>query len=285
MCNGIFETTGVASALTGVHPYVGYALSERVKLWGVLGYGSGSLELVLPGEEAIRTDMDMTMSALGVRGAVWSTPSGLELALRSDVLWVTTGSSSASGLVATEGDASRVRLVVEGSRPFVVGGGGLLTPTLELGVRRDGGDAEAGSGVEVGGRLLYASPSGLSLEASLRGLVAHESSSYEEWGASGALRYAPGEAGLGLSASVVPTWGLASSGVSRMWNQPSARGLAAAPELSQAPAARVDAELGYGLRTLNGRGVLTPYASGSLVEGSERAWRRGRASPWRRRST
>ena len=81
-----------------------------------------------------------------------------------------------------------MRLAVEGWRPFVVGADRLLTSTLESGVRRDGGDAEEG------GRLLYAAPSGLSLEAVLRGLVAHESSSYEEWGASGALPYAPGEA-------------------------------------------------------------------------------------------
>ena len=56
-----------------------------------------------------------------------------------------------------------MRLAVEGWLPFVVGGEGLLTSTLELGVRRDGGDAEEG------GRLLHAAPSGLSLEAVLRG--------------------------------------------------------------------------------------------------------------------
>ena len=33
----------VDSSLTSVHPYVAYALSDRVKLWGMVGYGSGSL--------------------------------------------------------------------------------------------------------------------------------------------------------------------------------------------------------------------------------------------------
>ena len=265
----------LTSTLTSVHPYVGYALGERVKLWGMLGYGSGSLELVLAGQDPLRTDIDMTMGALGVRGTVLSTAAGFELALRSDVLWVTTGSAAAPGMVQTEADTNRLRLVLEGSRPFSVGGGGLFTPTLELGLRRDGGDAEKGSGVEVGGRLVYASASGLSIEATLRALVAHEASAYREWGASGALRYDPGQAGVGLTAQVTPTWGMAASGVGRLWSQPDARGLAGGPGLSPSPAARVDAELGYGLRTLNGQGVLTPYARGSLVEGSEHAWRVG----------
>ena len=266
----------LSSTLTSVHPYVGYALSDRVKLWGMVGYGSGSLELSLVDRDPLRTDIDMTMGALGVRGVVMSTAAGFELALRSDVLWVSTGSAAVPGMVETEADTSRVRLVLEGSRSFRVGEGGLLTPTLELGLRRDGGDAEEGSGVEVGGRLRYASSWGLSLEASLRALLAHEASVYEEWGASGALRYDPGRAGIGLTASVTPTWGTATSGIGRLWSQPDARGLAGGGAgLSASPAARVDAELGWGLRTLNGQGLLTPYARASLVEGSEQAWHLG----------
>ena len=264
---------GVTSTLTSVHPYVGYALSDRVRFWGMVGYGSGSLELVGTGREPLRTDLDMTMGALGVRGTVLSIDSGLELAIRSDVLWVSTGSASVPGMVQTEADTNRLRLVLEGSRPFRVGAGGTLTPTFELGLRRDGGDAEEGSGVEVGGRLHYASPSGLSIEAALRALVAHEASTYQEWGASGALRYDPGQAGIGLTASVSPTWGMASSGVGRLWSQADAGGLAGRPGLS--PSARVETELGYGLRTLNGQGLLTPYARASLAHGHEHAWHLG----------
>ena len=36
----------VAGTLTSVHPYVAYALSERVKVWGLLGYGEGTLRLL-----------------------------------------------------------------------------------------------------------------------------------------------------------------------------------------------------------------------------------------------
>ena len=53
----------------------------------------------------------------------------------------------------TGADASRLRLVLEGGRSFALGEGAVLTPALELGLRHDGGDAETGTGVEVGGRI------------------------------------------------------------------------------------------------------------------------------------
>ena len=253
---------------------MGYALSDRVRLWGMVGYGSGSLELAMAGEE-LRADLDLSMGAFGVRGTVLQAAGDFELALRSDLLWVRTASSSTLGMAQAEADVNRVRLVLEGSRPLALGGGGSLIPVLEVGVRRDGGDAEKGSGVEVGGRLLYASASGVSLEASLRALVAHESSAYREWGASAARRYDPGRTGLGLTAEVTPTWGTATSGVGRLWSQADARGLGGAAGASASPAAGVDAALGYGLAALNGRGVLTPYARASLTEGSGQAWHLG----------
>ena len=45
----------------------------------------------------------------------------------------------------TTADASRVRLVLEGGRAFERDGGATLRPSLELGVRHDGGDAETGA--------------------------------------------------------------------------------------------------------------------------------------------
>ena len=45
-------------------------------------------------------------------------------------------------MAETEADVSRLRLVLEGSRPLAFASGSSLTPSVELGVRRDGGDAE-----------------------------------------------------------------------------------------------------------------------------------------------
>ena len=74
-----------------------------------------------------------------------------------------------------------------------MGDGGALTPSLEVGLRHDGGDAETGTGIEVGGGLSYTDPAlgltdpvlGLTLDAKVRGLAAHEDADYAEWGASG----------------------------------------------------------------------------------------------------
>ncbi len=86
----------------------------------------------------------------------------------------------------------------EGSRSLRVGDSGVLMPTVEVGVRYDGGDAEAGEGLEVGGSLTYAAGA-LTMELSARGLIAYTESDYEEWGVSGSVRFAPGSGGPGLS--------------------------------------------------------------------------------------
>ena len=86
----------------------------------------------------------------------------------------------------------------------------------QLGLRHDAGDAtDTGIGVELGGRVSYTDlDRGLSLEvASGRALVAHEDSKYREWGASGAVRFAPGERERGLSFSLAPPYWAAWSGV------------------------------------------------------------------------
>ena len=269
---GAVDAARLDGRLTSLHPYVAYELSDRVTVWGLVGYGSGTLELVREAER-LHTDLEMTMGALGVRGEVLGgrQGGGLALAIRSDVLWTRMQSAALADLAATEAAVSRLRLVLEGSRTVRLTGGGSLTPVVEIGLRHDGGDAETGSGVEAGARLLYASAWGLSVEASVRGLLAHEAADYREWGVGGALRFDPGQQGRGLTASILPTWGSTASGVERLWGQPNAAGLA----VDNAAAGRLDAELGYGLSALQGRGLLTPYVRAALVEGDSRAWHLG----------
>ena len=181
----------------------------------------------------------------------------MDLALRADAFFVETEAGAVSNEGGTEADASRVRLLLEGSRAFAVEGGGVLTPGAELGLRHDGGDAETGTGVELGGRVSYTNPaSGLSVEASVRTLIAHEDSGYEEWGASGTIRLDPGIRGQGLSFSLAPAWGAASSGVDRLWSARDAGGLAPGHEFEAGQ--RLEGELGYGLGLFGGRFTGTP---------------------------
>ncbi len=278
-CAGTRCKGGVESTVTGVHPYVRYEVKEGLTAWAVLGYGRGKLTLTEDGAggSSYRTDADLVMGALGGRGVLLSA-GGFELAARTDALLTRMRSeaveTAAGRLAESEADTSRLRLVLEGSRGFGLGSGGVLTPSLEVGVRYDGGDAETGAGVEVGAGVRYTDPAlGLSMEAKVHGLMAHETGGYEEWGASGSLRLGPDESGRGLSLWLRPSWGAASSGVERLWSLRDAADLTANDEFDQT--GRLDAELGYGVAGPDGVGVVTPYAGFGLSEAGDRSWRLG----------
>ena len=117
------------STLVSVHPYLHYALTERLSAWGTLGYGAGGLSL-RPGRdgapelETLETDIQMRMGALGLRGIVFAN-AATELALKSDLMWVRTTSAATAGLAPVDGaDASRVRLLLTGRHRHVSGHGG-----------------------------------------------------------------------------------------------------------------------------------------------------------------
>ena len=263
------------STLASVHPYVRLEVNENMTAWGVLGYGRGGLTLA-DGGERDETDIDMKMGALGARGVLVSASNtgGFELAARSDAMFVRTSSEKTSGMVAAEGDTSRLRLALEGSRGMTFASGSVLTPSLELGLRRDGGDAESGMGFELGGTVRYENPAlGLRMELTARRLMAHEESSYEEWGVGGSVQLSPGGSDRGLSARLQSSLGAAASGVEGLWTRRDTAGLAADdnPDLP----GRVDAEVGYGVGAFGGRGLLTPYSGFSVSEGGGRNYRLG----------
>ena len=168
-------------------------------------------------------------------------------------------------------NANRLRLALEGSHEQALASGSSLTPSLELGLRHDGGDGITGTGIEIGGSLRYRDPAaGLTIEGNGRVLAGQ--SDYREWGLGGSLRLDPGAEGRGLSFSLFPTWGEISSGVDRLWDQDVAE-LASDDGAANdnVPQMRLDSELGYGFGALGGHGLLTPYGGFSLAgEGSQR---------------
>ena len=185
-----------------------------------------------------------------------------------------TTSGAVARLASADAEAHRLRLVLEGSRPVLWPEGQSVTPSMTLGLRHDWGDAETGFGLELGGRVQYADPGhGLTIEAAVRGLLAHEDSDYKEWGASGTIRIDPGSTGQGLSLALSPTWGATSSGVESLWSRQTTAGWA--PQGTRAaPTGRLGAEIGYGF-TLFGTGLLTPYAGTVLTDGAARTYRLG----------
>ena len=265
--HGAGRTYAMGSSVTTMLPYARFALGERISAWGMAGTGAGGLTLDLDDAAAqrYRTDLSMTLAAAGVRGdllAPTQGAGGLALALKADAFWVRTESEALStpgvgNLAAARADASRLRAVLDGSRTFALASGATLAPSLELGVRHDGGDAETGTGLELGAGLGFAHPSrGLDMALRVHGIAAHAGDGYREWGVSGSLRLVPGAAGRGLSMSLTPSYGADPGGSERLWALPDAHALAANGD---APASsRLDTELGYGLPVFGGGFTGTP---------------------------
>ncbi len=256
----------IASTLTSLHPFAQYRINERASVWGVIGHGAGELTLTPQGAPAgIEADLSTSMAAFGGRGVLSVRSAGeaqFEIALRSDARFTNTVSDAVEHLGGATGATSRVRLVVEGrgSLPLL---GGVLSPTLEAGLRHDDGDAESGAGLEIGGGLAYASGR-FSVAINARGLLAHRDEAYEEWGVSGSVRFTPRKDGRGLSVDLGSTWGVAQSGVQSLWNTGQAPDpvRAGAFEAGQ----RFQAQLAYGFDGRKGRARWQPYLKADAGE-------------------
>ena len=134
----------VNSSLSGVYPYARLELNRQVSAWALAGAGSGELTLQQEGEKPMPTDITMRMGAVGVKGQVLdgTGPSGLAMNVKSDAMWVGTQSERTADMVATQGDVTRLRVILEGERAFAIGEDATFTPSAEVGLRHDGGDAE-----------------------------------------------------------------------------------------------------------------------------------------------
>ena len=277
------EASGtVESTLTGLFPYGSYAVNDRVTLWGIAGYGAGTLTLTPEGQAAMRTDMDLAMGAVGVRGvAIQAGPEGgMELAVKTDAMALRATSEKTEGLVSAEAEVNRLRLALEGTWRGLMLGGGTLAPGFEVGLRHDGGDAETGFGVDLGGGLAWSDPaSGLSAEIRGRGLLTHDSRGFRDRGLSGAFGWAPGEAGKGPSVTLTQTLGAPSSGgADALLGRRHLGGLA--PDDGAPTDRRLELRAGYGFTVLDDRFAMTPELGLGLGNGQREytlGWRLGLA--------
>ena len=254
----------LSGSLTSVYPYLRADLGEQLLIWGLFGHGWG--EMAASKEAGVaRNDIGMKMGAVGVRGSLLKPEQakGFELAVKLDTFLVGMGLESDAGARITDADASRTRLLLEGSRDGLPAWGGLLGSSVEFGLRRDAGAAETGVGLELGGSLRYINlDRGLTVSVTARRLMAHKDDDYREWGVGGLIEYDPGAARRGLSVRMVSSWGTAPSGTNRLWSQsPSA-------DFSRNGYAGIDAplsaEVNYRMRAFGGRLQLAPYADVSL---------------------
>ena len=203
-----------ASLLAGT-VYGALQATERLELWGAAGHGQGALTLTLPTGPGSNTDMDWTMAAAGARGTLLEPThtNGLTLAVVADALWTRTTSAETLGLAAAQADVTQLRLGVEGGWSLSLAGGE-LAPTVELGLRHDGGDAETGLGVELGGGLAWHHPGwGLSVDVQGRTLVTHAEDGVTDRGLSASFAFDPAPlTALGPSLTVRHDYGGAATG-------------------------------------------------------------------------
>ena len=251
--------------LTSVLLYAHWSPRPGLGVWGLFGAGWGDLQLR---DEAgkVKTDLEMLMAAVGARQEVL-TWRQIDVALKADAFLTELEAGADDKLPKTAGDAQRLRLMVEGRTAWAMSEDSHLTPIFEVGGRWDGGKAETGVGAELGGGVEYAHTKlGLGIEVRGRYLLAHQKSAFDEWGASLTLKLDPGEAKRGLWLAVAPVWGAEASQVEQMWG--SADVLQAGAEPATTPGlspAQVEFDIGYGLVTYEGAGLLTTYGGVSMA--------------------
>ena len=269
LCRGaVREGDGkVEASLTAAVPYAAIQASERLKLWGAAGYGTGEVTLKPEVGGLLSSDISWTMAAAGLRGDVIASPaggSGPALAVTSDALWARTSSDKTHELATSESDVTQLRLGLEGSYRIATEGGGHVTPKLELGMRHDGGDAETGFGVEVGGGLAWVDPTlGLSLDVSGRTLIAHGNDDLKDRGFAASLAFDPDpdpERGLSLALRQ-EMGGQAKGGLDALFRADPLEDRAGSGEA----AARWQAEAAYGFPAFSGRFTGSPHVGLGLA--------------------
>ena len=270
-CDGaVREGDGeVEASLTAAVPYASLQASERLKLWGALGYGTGEVTLKPAMGRSFGSDISWTMAAAGARSDLLAPPtegSGVALALTSDALWARTRSEKTPQLAASDSDVTRLRLGLEGRWRTAFDGGGHVTPKLEAGARYDGGDAETGFGVEVGGGLVWSDPTlGLALDLSGRTLIAHGSDDLEDRGFAASLAFDPDPATQrGASLTLSQDWGgSAQGGLDALFARDPLD-----KRSGSEPTTRWAAEAAYGFPAFGGAFTGSPHVGLGLATGA-----------------
>ena len=257
------------SRLTSLMPYLGWTAHERLEMWAATTLGRA--EITLDDVAAGKYDSAATAwsAGTGARGTLLA-DGPTALALKGEA-WVSRWAADGTDPVAAlEADVQRLRLALEGRHAWTLASGAVVAPSLEVGVRHDSGAGETGTGLELGGGVHWNDPiRGLTFQARARTLLGR--GGYRQWGIAGLASLDPGADGLGLALSVAPAWGVADSGLARLWDE----GMAGRPTATLRPNPRLEGRLGYGVSAPGTLGTITPYAGLSLAGTQAQTWRTG----------
>ena len=271
------------SNLSSLFPWARHVLANGMEVWASAGYGTGEVRITpkKAGSDddapELRADLELWSAATGVRGTlVDGGKDGITIKGKSDAMVVQTSSERGRGtdggiLEAARATMLRLRLGVEGERTFTIAENTLLTPSIEVGLRRDAGDAETGYGLELGGRLkIEDRVFGLEAEIAGRTLLTHEAEQFAERGISGGLAWRQNPSSdRGAKLTLTQTFGVATTdGVNTLLTSSTVDALGANDDAEGAglDSTRLDLKLGYGLPTFGGRFTWTPQVGMSLSE-------------------
>ena len=260
------------SRMNSFHPYAGLSVSRRLDVWVSGGWGFGEIRMD-DAEVAGRQSAATRLGNLAAGASLRLLGGGASALSLKGEAWIARMRVKDDGgrIEGLRVGTNRLRAALEGSHAISVGSGSSLVPSLEFGIRRDGGDGETGVGGELGGGVAYASSFGLVVEARGRGLLFHQGDA-EEWGVGGSVRFDPGGDGRGLSMSVLPSYGNGSSGVQTLWDSERASELGASNSEREFG---LETEVAYGFAALGDGGLLTPYGALGRAGGDGRNYRAG----------
>ena len=266
------DSLSLSASLTGIYPYMRYNLTDRLRVWGTGGFGRGSLRLQGDSLASSSSDLSMALGSIGVSGDIVSASSqGFGLSWQTDAMLVRSSLASSRSISSVEAIVHRLRLSLESSYTLRMGERASLAPKLRLGVRRDGGDAEQGMGLDVAGGLGFVNSAwGLRAQVDMHGMLVHEDSDFEQWGVSGMILFDRSPSlDIGASLRLFPSWGSASSstgGMRTLWSRETVSGLGGFRRTgSDDRSLRLAGRFDYGFAAFGKNGVTTPYASFFLV--------------------
>ena len=258
----------ISSSLTGIFPYGRYALTPRLGLWATAGYGWGSLSLNPDGDGSeYNPNTTMALGAVGMDGLLLDGGSeGLTLTTTADALFLKTGSEAVEGLESSEGNISRLRLGLEATRPFPLSNGAALSPSLEVGLRQDSGDAETGFGMDLGAGLSWSAPQhGITATVKGRTLLSHGAEDFQDQGLALSFSWQPSPSNRGASLSLSHAVGLPAEGGMAALLNPTAIEVV---DDSNSSGEQFEARLAYGFPFYNNRLTLSPAVALALSTNS-----------------
>ncbi|MDE2982712.1 MAG: tandem-95 repeat protein [Gemmatimonadota bacterium] len=217
---GDWRTGGTGGSLetrlVAVHPYLQWS-GGATSVWAMAGAGRGDADNVRDrGGRTETSGLGLRMGLVELRRRL-AASGGFEFGLRTDAAWAELATDDGTETVDGQTAAvNQVRFGAELSQQLRLGGL-TLAPFGEAHVRRDGGDGQPGTGLELIGGL-RAQAGILRIDAQGRVLAVHSAAGYEERGLGLTLSLGK-RGGEGPSLSLSPRWGDAIAGGNALWQE------------------------------------------------------------------